>query len=132
VTAAAFDGEFLRHMKNILLGMLPINVAQAKALEIPIHGLRQAFAQAEQVENAFVGAQQTDGESLFEHLHGGVNVGLGKRVALTVVLDFIVSGQPVEQNTFQQDGIGPPATQRQRLTRGEVNIAQVLQQVQRR
>ena len=105
-------------MVNILLGMFPIDIAQAEALEIAVHGLRQALSQAEQVEDAFVGAQQTDGQGFFEHLHGGVNVGFGKRVTLAMVLDFIVPSQPVEQNTFQQDGVSPPTAQRQCLARG--------------
>jgi len=112
--------------------MFPIDVTQAEALEIAVHGLRQALSQAKQIEDAFVGAQQTNRKGFFEHLHGGVNIGLGKRIALAMVLNFIIPGQPVEQNAFQQDGIRPPTAQRQRLARGEVGVAQVLQQVQRR
>ena len=115
VAPRALDGELGRHVEDIVLGMLPVDVAKVEALGVALDGLLQRRAQREQVVDVLVGALQPVVAHALELLDGGLDVLLAEEVLAALVGDAVDALELLAENLVQQDIAGLPQASGERF-----------------
>ena len=90
MAAGPLDGEFLRDVKEVVFGVIPVDVMHGKALDITVHRLLQTFPQAQKVIYFFIGTYQSIKGDLFEGLQGTQDIALSKRQLPALESDPVV------------------------------------------
>ena len=128
VAAAALDDEFLGHVEDVVVGALPIDVVELKAPGVPLDGLRQALPHAEEVIDLLVGRQKAVLHDVLQGLHRSQDVALAEGILAAPEADGIQLAELVRQDLVEDDTAQPIAAGLGGFPRGEILVAQVLQE----
>lgn len=131
VAAALLDDKFVGNVIDVVLGMVPVDIVEAKALAVAVDGLGEAGAQCEQFVEASIGEHETLERFIDQPGDGFVKVAIAKGVRFAFEADLVVLAQPGFEYAGEDDIFLTAAAQRQRLGGGEIVPAEIDQQLQR-
>lgn len=132
VAAGPLDDVFLRDVKDVVRKVVPVDVVERKALHVAADRLLQALAPQQQLIDFLVPADQTVEGELLQGLDGRLDVPLRELELLPLVADRVDLPQLLFQDSVKQDGTQSSASQPHRFILGQVPVAEVLQQLERR
>ena len=121
----AIAGELLGHVVDVVLGMLPVDIAQIEALGGAVHQLLGvAFTQHEGIVDLFAGADQAFRQGLVQIGHGGLDVFGLEFVGNAAVGELIEGIEPFAEDIAEED-THEAAALLQAFRGGDVGIAQL-------
>ena len=124
----AVYGEFLGHMEEVVVPVVPVDVFQIEAEGLAAaHGFGIAFAQQEGIVNLLTGAHQTVYQRLVQLVHSTLDVGGGELIFCTGVGVAVQSAQLPTEDIFQQNMVSA-APLFFAVLRGDVGISHGLEQ----
>ncbi len=130
--AGAGDGKLFGDVIDVVLGLLPVDVAHGVALLVAVDALLEGLAEGEHVIHGLVAVEVAAFHGHVAHGDDAILDVLLREARLTVATDAdgVQCPQLTSQHLFQQHVGGLSAAQFQRLFWREVLVAQLLQQFQ--